>query len=219
MKPVSRLPSPLCLITDRNICGRTPAEMALAALEAGASWIQYREKERPRKEIYREALRLREMTADFGAVLIVNDYADIALSVEADGVHLGQDDLPLREARKIMGERLIGISTHSLDEALEAAAGGADYIGFGPVFPTKTKDAGEPKGVGMLREICGNAGIPVVAIGGISKNNLDEVLAAGADAVAAASAILRGDIAGNVGFFLNSVKRRNLHGRSSDEKT
>ncbi len=176
--------------------------MVRAALDSGVRWVQYREKEKTRREIYREALKLRDITRQSGALFIVNDHTDIASAVDADGVHLGQDDLPLREARKIMGERIIGISTHSLSEAVGAAGGGADYIGFGPVFPTVTKDAGAPKGVEMLREIKRQVSIPVVAIGGISLENLPEVLASGADAVAVASAILVGDISRNVRAFM-----------------
>jgi thiamine-phosphate pyrophosphorylase len=198
----------LCLITDRKAGQRTTEEMVQAALKSGARWIQYREKEKTRREIYREALQLRDVTRQFGGLFIVNDHADIALAVDADGVHLGQDDLPLREARKIMGNRIIGISTHSLSEAIGAAEGGADYIGFGPVFPTVTKDAGTPKGAAMLRDIKKEVSIPVVAIGGISLENLPEVLASGADAVAVASAILRGDISENVRSFMRIIGRK-----------
>jgi thiamine-phosphate pyrophosphorylase len=179
--------------------------MATVALKAGAGWIQYREKEKSRREIYHEALRLRGLTQGAGAMFVVNDHADIALAVDADGVHLGQDDLPLSEARKMLGKRIIGISTHSLPEAMQAAWGGADYIGFGPVFHTSTKEAGEPKGVEMLREIKRHVKIPVVAIGGISPENLSEVLDAGADGVAVASAIFRGDIYENVRSFMKGI--------------
>ncbi len=197
---------PLCLITDRKAGGRTVYEMVTIALDSGIRWIQYREKEKTRKEIFEEALMVREITQRRGALFIVNDHADIALAVDADGVHLGQDDLPLREARKIMGDRIIGISTHSLREAKSAARGGADYIGFGPVFSTLTKDAGAPKGVELLRKVKGQVRIPVVAIGGISLRNLPEVLATGVDAVAVASALLRGDMAENVKSFMRAVR-------------
>ncbi len=182
--------------------------MVTAALKAGAGWIQYREKEKSRREIYREAVRLRALTRQYGALLVVNDHADIALAADADGVHLGQNDLPLKEARRVMGRGIIGISTHSVAEAVEAEEGGADYIGFGPVFRTSTKDAGEPKGPGMLREIKRHVTIPVVAIGGISPGNLSEILDAGADGVAVASAILRGDIQENVRSFMKEIGER-----------
>jgi thiamine-phosphate pyrophosphorylase len=195
----------LCFITHGKITALTPEEMAMAALRAGAGWIQYREKEKTRREIYLKSLRLRELTREFGAAFIVNDHADIALAVGADGVHLGQDDLPLGEARGLMGNRIIGISTHSLAEALEAERGGADYIGFGPVFLTATKDAGGPKGVDALKEIKKHVGVPVVAIGGITLESLPRVLDAGADAVAVASAILKGDVSENVRSFMKGV--------------
>jgi thiamine-phosphate pyrophosphorylase len=195
----------LCFVTDRKVSGLTSEEMVVTALRAGAKWIQYREKEKNRRDIYLEALRLRELTSEFNAVFIVNDHADIALAVGADGVHLGQEDLPLREARALMGGRIVGISTHSIPEAMEAERGGADYIGFGPVFFTTTKDAGKPQGLEMLRKIRRHAKIPVVAIGGISVRNLSETLSSGADAVAVASAILKGDISENVRSFVKII--------------
>lgn len=195
-----------CLVTDRKLCGLTCGEMTSVALAAGAGWVQLREKERTRREIYHEALKLRALTAGYGATLVVNDHADIARAVDADGVHLGQDDLPLKEARKIMGDRIIGISTHSLSEAMDAERNGADYIGFGPVFFTSTKDAGEPRGLEMLSRIKRAVRIPVVAIGGISEENLPLVLKAGADAVAVASAVLRGDISENVRSFMRILR-------------
>ncbi|MDP2168049.1 MAG: thiamine phosphate synthase [Thermodesulfovibrionales bacterium] len=199
-------PSGLCFITDINSSPLTCLEMTLIALRAGVRWVQYRQKDKSRRQLYEEALGLRRLTADFGAVFIVNDYADIAAAVDADGVHLGQDDLPIAEARKVMGgDRIIGISTHSIKEAVEAESAGADYIGFGPVFPTLTKDAGEPKGVKSLREIKQAVRIPVVAIGGISLKNLPSVISAGADSVAVASAILKGDIEENAGEFLRRI--------------
>ncbi|HXX56382.1 MAG TPA: thiamine phosphate synthase [Thermodesulfovibrionales bacterium] len=207
----------LYFITDRRVSGRTPEDMTLAAVKAGVRWVQYREKEKSRRDIYQDAAKLRRITADYRATFIVNDHADIALAVDADGVHLGQDDLPLKEARKVMGERIIGISTHSLKEAQAAAAGGADYIGFGPLFPTKTKDAGTPRGIEKLMQVRGEVSLPVVAIGGIATENLRSVLDAGADAVAVASAILIGDIAVNVAAFLRVLGEDAKRGRSPEE--
>lgn len=199
----------LCFITDRNICGLTSKEMSSLVLRAGIRWIQYREKNKPRRDIYNEAALLRKLTAEFKASFIVNDHADIALAVNADGVHLGQEDLPLKEARKILGKtKIIGISTHSIEQAIEAEAGGADYVGFGPVFHTKTKDAGKPKGIQMLKEVKKHVKIPVIAIGGITSGNLQSVLDSGADAVAVASAILRGNISDNISGFLKILYRK-----------
>jgi len=183
--------------------------MTLKVLKAGVKWVQYREKEKSRREIYEEAIILRKLTRGFNAVLIVNDYVDIALTADADGVHLGQGDLPLREARKILGRsRIIGISTHSLDQAEEAEGEGADYIGFGPVFHTATKDAGEPKGIDVLKDVKSHVRIPVVAIGGINLENLESVLNTGVDAVAIASAILSGDVMENATGFMDIIGRR-----------
>jgi thiamine-phosphate pyrophosphorylase len=197
----------LCFITDRKACKLLCEEMTLKVLRAGLKWVQYRDKEKSRREIYEEAIRLRKLTKDFNAVLIVNDYADIALAVDADGVHLGQDDLPIRETRKIMGSnKIIGISTHSLEQAKEAEKDGADYIGFGPVFHTVTKDVGSPKGTDMLQEIKRHVQIPVIAIGGINLENIKLVLDTGVDAVAVASAILSGDIIENTTRFMDIIK-------------
>jgi len=189
--------SGIYFITDRTYCSLPIYEMVSAVLDAGIRIIQYRDKDRTRREIYGEAARLRELTHAFDAVLIINDHADIAVAVEADGLHLGQDDLPLKEARRIVGKMLIGISTHSIAQATEAEAGGADYIGFGPIFHTTTKDAGAPQGLDNLRMIKQNVSIPVVAIGGISLESAQSVFSAGADAVAVATAICRGEIKEN----------------------
>ena len=115
----------------------------------------------------------------------------------------------MKEARKILGKtKIIGISTHSLEQAIEAEAGGADYVGFGPVFHTETKDAGKPKGIQMLKEVKRHVNIPVIAIGGITSENLQSVLDSGADAVAVASAILRGNISDNISGFLKILYRK-----------
>lgn len=196
----------ICFITDRKYSDLPLYDMINIVLHAGVKCIQYREKDLSRREIYANAVTLRELTRLFDATLIINDHADIALAVGADGVHLGQDDLPLKEARKIMGGRIVGISTHNLDQAKEAELGGADYIGFGPVFHTTTKDAGTPKGTDNIRTIKEDVSIPVVAIGGISLDNIASVVEAGADAVALATAICRGDMAVNAEKFVRFFK-------------
>ncbi|MCL4491984.1 MAG: thiamine phosphate synthase [Nitrospirae bacterium] len=194
--------SPICFIT-----GASPAcnlESAVSILlESGIRWIQYREKNKTKRDLFYEALKLREITRKYNACFIVNDHADIALAVDADGVHLGQDDLPLAEARKIMGDRIVGISTHALQEALSAETGGADYIGFGPVFHTATKDAGEPKGVDILKHIRASVKIPVIAIGGIKADTIQSVLGAGGSGVAVSSGLLQGDMKENAQRFLS----------------
>jgi thiamine-phosphate pyrophosphorylase len=137
------------------------------------------------------SFELAGMVKRSGGVFIVNDHADIAKAVDADGVHLGQDDLPLAYGRKVLGrDKLIGISTHSVEQAREAEAAGADYIGFGPLFPTATKDAGPHQGVERLRLLRNEVSLPVLAIGGIKPDNLAEAMQAGADGVAVISAVL-----------------------------
>ncbi len=197
----------LCFITDHTVSGLSYEDMTHKVLLKGVRWIQFREKEKSRHDIYGEAIRLRRLTKDYNAVLIINDFLDIAMCTGADGVHLGQDDLPLKEARRVIGrDRIVGISTHSIEQAIEAEKHGADYIGFGPVFSTLTKDAGEPKGIDMLYEVKKQVNIPVVAIGGISLDNVRSVLHTGVDAVAVASAILTGDIEENTIRFLDYLK-------------
>jgi len=149
------------------------------------------------------------MLRDTGAIFVVNDHADIAASVEADGVHLGQDDLPLRDARKVLGPgRIIGISTHSIEQARTAQAAGADYIGFGPVFSTSTKDAGPAQGIDVLRMICGAVAIPVIAIGGIRDRTVGDAAQAGAKGVAVVSAILSArDISAASRMMVNAIEK------------
>ncbi len=196
----------LCFITEILSTNLTLEKITEHSLRSGIKWIQYRDKKSSRKEIYEHALNLRKLTKEFDAFFTVNDHVDIALAVEADGVHLGQEDFPLKEAKKILTNKtIIGISTHSFEQAVTAEKQGADYIGFGPVFHTKTKDAGEPKGIQMLKEIKNAVKIPVVAIGGINADNLSSVLDSGADAVAVASAITNGDIAQNISKFLKII--------------
>lgn len=182
------------------------AGQARLALEGGIMCIQLREKDAPRREIYALAVELRRLTLEYGAALIINDHPDIALAVDADGVHLGQDDFPLAGAREIMGKKIIGISTHDFGEAAGAYRGGADYIGFGPVFETSTKDVGPAKGLDMLKEIKRSAGIPVMAIGGITAETASGVIRAGADAIAVSGAVLNGDLLENARMLVGAIR-------------
>jgi thiamine-phosphate pyrophosphorylase len=153
--------------------------------------FQYRNKNGTRRAIYEDALRLATLMKRSGAVFFVNDHADIARSVDADGVHLGQDDLPIEYARKLLGsDKCIGVSTHGVEEARAAGNAGADYIGFGPLFVTTTKDAGPPRGIENLRRVRQEVSLPILAIGGIDRHNVASVLRAGADGVAVVSAVL-----------------------------
>ena len=195
----------ICFITDNTCCALPLPDVVGIVLRAGVKCIQYRDKVLSRREIYENAVILRKLTGAYDAVLIINDHADIASAVNADGVHLGQEDLPLKEARSIMRNRIIGISTHTLEQAKEAELEGADYIGFGPVFHTTTKDAGPPRGVAELKRITETVGVPVMAIGGINLQNIASVMNAGADAVAVATAICSGDMGNNAEQFVRFI--------------
>lgn len=170
-------------------------EIAMKVLLGGARIIQLRGKGLSSKELLKQAREIRKLTREARAIFIVNDRADIAILSDADGVHLGQDDLPIAEARKIMGEgKVIGISTHNLEQAIKAEQEGADYIAFGPIFGTTTKaDTEDAKGLEALREVRKNINIPVVSIGGINLDNMKSVLDAGADGVAVISAIVKAE--------------------------
>lgn len=161
------------------------------ALDAGVKFFQYRSKNGARKGIYEVAMTLSRIARDAKACFIVNDHADIAAAVDADGVHLGQEDLPVEFARKLLGnDKLIGISTHGLEQAVAAESAGADYIGFGPLFLSTTKDAGQTQGIRKLSIIKQAVTLPVIAIGGIDLPNVQDVFRSGADGVAVISAIL-----------------------------
>lgn len=161
------------------------------ALAAGVVFYQYRSKNAARRTIYEVSARLAGLARDAGAVFIVNDHADIAAAAGADGVHLGQEDLPVEYSRKLLGPgKIIGVSTHSVAQARTAQAAGADYIGFGPIFRTQTKDAGQTRGTRDLPVIKQAVDLPVIAIGGINAENALSVVQAGADGVAVISAVL-----------------------------
>ncbi|MFA5976081.1 MAG: thiamine phosphate synthase [Elusimicrobiota bacterium] len=168
--------------------------MVTAACEGGADVVQFRDKLLSGRERYAVALRLRHICSARNVLFIVNDSLDLALAVGADGVHLGQEDLPLPAARELIGrmtrrEFLLGCSTHRLSQALEAERQGADYIGIGPVFATPTKPSVEPVGLQLVREVTARIRIPQVAIGGISAENIQQVLAVGARRVAVVRAV------------------------------
>jgi len=171
---------------------RVDPELAMStAVSAGIRFFQYRNKGGSKKTIYETARLLAQSARRAGVLFLVNDHADIAAAVDADGVHLGQDDLPIEAARKILGSHgIIGISTHSTEQAIAAEASGADYIGFGPIFATSTKAAGSTQGIEALASIAKTVAIPVIAIGGINHDNVQVVMKAGAAGAAVISAIL-----------------------------
>lgn len=181
------------LLTSR-LCKADPVVTAHAAIAGGADCIQLREKDLPDRPLLELARRLRAATAQSQTLLIVNDRPDIAAMVDADGVHLGQDDLPVASVRSVIGgDRLIGVSTHSIEQARHAVACGADYIGVGPMFPTPTKAAGPIKGPGLLAEVLGEVSTPHVAIGGINADNVAGIAMVGGRCVAVCHAIVGAD--------------------------
>lgn len=209
MKTMKRIPSGLYLITDQYIVkGLSHVQIAEAALSGGARFIQYREKLLSKRESYNIALELKNLTNKFNAALIINDDVDIAMAVNADGVHLGHEDLPVQTARSVLGEnKIIGLSTHSLKEAEAAQDSGADYIAIGPIFKSTTKDVSSPLGADIIRAVKKISKLPVIAIGGINEENVGDVMQAGADGAAVISAIIsKPDITASVREFIRKIE-------------
>ena len=175
--------------------GRSNLDVLDALIEGGARVVQLREKELSDREFFEMARTFRQRTEQAGMTLIINDRVDVCRAVEADGVHLGQDDFPLREARRLLGPNtIIGVSTHRVEQALRAVEEGADYINVGPIFETQTKQhSGPPVGLDLFREIRRLVNIPITVMGGIKLENLDQVLEAGARRIAVVSAVVGAD--------------------------
>lgn len=185
--------SGLYVITDSRLySGRSHVDIAREAIAGGARIIQIRDKFASDRDFYDAALQVRELTEEAGAMLFVNDRIDIAASIGADGVNIGQSDLPVEVVRELLGNNaLIGVSASDYDEARQAQEDGADYIGFGPVFTTNTKlDAGPISGLDILRQVCREISLPIVAIGGIVIANIGSVAAQGAACAAVVSAVV-----------------------------
>ena len=189
-----RIQLALHVLTDREWSrGRDTLTVATAALDGGATVIQLRDKKASTRTLVEEGLALRALTRERGALLIVNDRIDVALAVEADGAHVGQDDdMPIALARKLLGpDRILGVSAGNLEDATTAVAGGADYLGVGPIYATNTKaNAGEPIGLSLLTELARRYTIPLVAIGSIKAENAADVVQAGATGIAVISAVV-----------------------------
>jgi thiamine-phosphate diphosphorylase len=185
-------PSTLYPITDVKASGLSHAEQVARLIEGGATLIQLREKRLSPREFFKDATEALDIARSHGVQIIINDRVDIALALGADGVHLGQNDLPPEAARNLLGNvAVIGYSVHSATQAQAAVGMPIDYLGIGPVFPTLTKENPDPVvGVTELREIREIAKIPLVAIGGITPDNASKVLEAEVDAVAMISALL-----------------------------
>lgn len=191
------VPSGLYLILGQSSCGkRDSVQVATEALESGVRLIQYREKGLPRREAHALAQRLRKLTRHFGATFLINDDVDLALLVQADGVHLGDEDFPPAEARRLLGDgAVIGYSTHTVEEARAAdALEPVDYLGFGPLFESTTKQTTRPAvGIDALRQVTSTVSLPVFAIGGILPHHVPEILASGAWGYAVIQGILGQD--------------------------
>ncbi|MFQ5924678.1 MAG: thiamine phosphate synthase, partial [Dehalococcoidia bacterium] len=179
------------IIDTEALGGRDELEVARKAIGGGAKAIQLRDKHRERGEMLATSIKLREICSRSEVLFIMNDYLDIALASDADGLHLGQIDLPISVARRLLpSDKVLGCSTTILSQALQAQAEGADYIAVGSIYPTPSKARAIVVGLGTLRQIREAISIPIVAIGGINEGNADAVIEAGADSLAVVSAVL-----------------------------
>ncbi|MFN3479937.1 MAG: thiamine phosphate synthase [Thermodesulfovibrionales bacterium] len=185
----------LYLITDRRVVRDNGILSAVEeALSGGVRAVQLREKDLKIRELLDLAYRMRDLTKRYGALLFINDRVDVAIAVGADGVHLGRDSIPPSAVRRVSNDLIIGVSTHSVAEAIEAEKEGADFITLGPVFYTPSKAGyGEPLGLNTLKKVCSSVSLPVLAIGGIKPDTIKEVIGSGAKGVAVISAILGAD--------------------------
>ena len=194
MNDILRTRLALHVLTDREwSLGRDTLTVATAALDGGATVIQLRDKKATTRTLVEEGLALRALTRERGALLIVNDRIDVALAIDADGAHVGQDDdMPVALARKLLGlDRILGVSAGNLEEAHIAVAGGADYLGVGPVYATHTKaNAGEPIGLSLITELAHRYSTRLIAIGSIKADNVAAVLQAGAIGIAVIRAVV-----------------------------
>jgi len=182
----------LHILTDTLLQSRfSHIELTGQAIAGGADTIQFRHKLGPTREMIQVATEMKRLCNEKGVIFIVNDRIDVAIASEADGVHLGQDDFPIPLARKLLGDnRIIGGSAATMEDARKCLSDGADYVGFGPVFPTGSKDdAGPVSGIDILREIVETISLPIIAIGGIDKGNTPKVMKTGAHGIAVISAV------------------------------
>ncbi len=179
------------ILDTKALKGRSEVEVATQAIKGGVKAIQLRDKQHTKAQLLEIARRLKEICSEKEVLLIINDYLDIALAAGADGIHLGQGDLPLSEARRLLPiDRIIGCSTTTLSEAVQAQSEGADYIAVGSIYPTRSKEKYKLVGLKSLRRVREKISSPLVAIGGINETNVEEVIGAGADGIAIISAIL-----------------------------
>jgi len=195
-------------VTDSELSKERIFSDVKNALKAGCKIIQYREKNKSTKDMIEEAKQLKKI-CNGKAIFLINDRVDIALAVNADGVHIGQDDIPFETARMLLGkEKIIGLTVHDLDEAIEAEKIGVNYIGLAPIFKTGTKeDARDPIGTKMIEIVRKNVGLPIVAVGGINKHNVRKVMEAGADSVVSIYAILNSNnVYNEISEFIKTIR-------------
>lgn len=183
------------LVTDTDMCPREKLiDVVGEAIRGGVTLIQLREKEISTREFYNEAVLLKELCKKNGVPLIINDRLDIALAVDADGIHVGQSDMPIEVIRRILSrDKIIGLSAGNVHDAEEAVKGGADYLGVGAVFRTATKKDANDVGIEMLEKVRAAVKIPIVGIGGINSNNIEKLYGTGIDGVAVVSCIMASD--------------------------
>ena len=200
----------LYFITDSKLTKKTIFDDIKAAIKAGVKVIQYREKEKTTRLMFKEAKEIKKLCDENNVLFIINDRIDICQAVDADGIHLGNDDMPYETARKLLGDdKIIGLTIHNVEEALEAERIGADYVGVSPIFATATKpDAGKPAGIELIEKVKNAIKIPFTAIGGINFDNLDSVIEAGAKSIVAISAIVtKDDIEKEVKKFIQKLRK------------
>lgn len=185
----------LYLVTDTDMCKRENLlDVTEKAIKGGVTMVQLREKDISSREFYTEAIEMKKLCQRYSVPLIINDRMDIALAADADGLHIGQSDIPIDAARKVMGEnKIIGVSAGNVTEAKTAVSGGADYLGVGAVFHTDTKKDAVDVGLNMLRKVRESVDIPLLAIGGINHSNIDLLKNSGIDGVAVVSCIMASD--------------------------
>ena len=192
-------------ITDSGLSKKVILNDVQEAIKAGCKIVQYREKNKPNKN---EVNKLKQLCDKNNVIFLINDDVELAIDVDADGIHLGQEDIKYNSARKLLGNRIIGLTVHNVKEAVEAERIGADYIGLSPIFKTSTKkDAGRPIGTKMIKKVRKKTSLPIVAIGGITKENVADVIKAGADSAVAISAVLSGDVRKEVADFIRIIKK------------
>ena len=205
--------NPIYTITAEAMSnGRDNIEVVGQMLKAGIKFIQYREKTKPALDRYNECLKLRQMTRDNGAIFIIDDFIDLAMAIDADGVHIGQTDLPAQVVRQLIGnDKIIGLSTHSEEQLQKANMLGdiIDYIGVGPVYATQTKKNAVPVGFSYVEYATKNSKHPFVAIGGIKEHNICDVAAHGAKTFAIVSEIVGADdIVGKINSIKNTLQKK-----------